>query len=850
MALVAPASKAQNYSLNIVGYAAVTVAPGYSLLANPLNAGVTNGANEVMSILDGEQILTWTGSRFDQVGYDSGFGGWVGADGQTPVKPPSLPPGKGFFFLNPAPTATNLTFVGEVGLAPGSPNCLYLPPGYSLIGSPLPATVNQITNPPVSMPVIDGMSILEWSGTHYLQTGFDSGFGGWVLGDGVTPSVAPPYSIGQGFFFLNPSASPYSWCQRLPSSAKAASPALSVSRVPPTSVQISWPSNFTAGWALMYTTNLASADWQPVSQTAVSSGDALVVLFPFTNSSGFFRLQNAQNYSLNIVGYATVTVAPGYNLLANPLNAGVTNGANEIMSILDGEQILTWTGRGYVQVGYDSGFGGWVGSDGLTPVEPPSLPPGEGFFFLNPAPTATNLTFVGEVNLTNCLSLSPGYSMIGSPLPATVNQITNPPVSVPVIDGMQLLEWSGTHYLTTGFDSGFGGWVGADGQTPSVAPPYSIGQGFFLNNPSASPYSWCPHLPFSTGPALPALSVSRIPPTSVQISWPSNFTAGWTLMCTTNLASANWQPVAQAPVLSGNLLVVSLPMTNLSEFFLLQQNSGGGGGCVFQAAPPTITAGGSSTLSWCPQPGTTYSVSPGPGIVTGGSLVVSPTVTTVYSLTTSNASGLETNNAAVIVNPCGWLQVNKWNVSMNFSYSLAPSASGYTFDVSQSAYVTFNLTRQSGTATDAYYFGFATGVGATINDKEVDATGPRTFTTTEVSSGGTGSPVLNLSTLFLHLTCNSYDFSYNVLVNTTETSDFGVFPGSDGVGSGAITSRPLPGGTNEIFESEHVLAQYPPANAQYFAPSSDLGKAMFSTGTATTSNAGNAFLAWIFTPAP
>lgn len=69
----------------------------------------------------------------------------------------------------------------------------------------------------------------------------------------------------------------------------------------------------------------------------------------------------AQDYSSNIVGYATVTVAPGYNLLANPLNAGVTNGANEIMPILDGELILTYNGRGFDQVGYDSGFGGWVG---------------------------------------------------------------------------------------------------------------------------------------------------------------------------------------------------------------------------------------------------------------------------------------------------------------------------------------------------------------------------------------------------------------------------------------------------------------------------------------------------------
>jgi len=205
------------YSLNIVGYATVTVPPNYSLLANPLSGGATNGANEIMPVIDGELILTWTGSKFSQTGYDSGFGGWVGADGVTPSHPPVLNPGTGFFFFNPG-AATNITFVGTVVPNPGgsqNANQLPLPSNYSLIGSPLPATVAQITNPPVSLPVIDGMLILSWNGSKYVQTGFDSGFGGWVAADGVTPSVAPPYSIGQGFFFFNPGAAT-TWTQSLP----------------------------------------------------------------------------------------------------------------------------------------------------------------------------------------------------------------------------------------------------------------------------------------------------------------------------------------------------------------------------------------------------------------------------------------------------------------------------------------------------------------------------------------------------------------------------------------------------------------------------------------------------------
>lgn len=205
------------YSSNIVGFATVTLPPGYSLLANPLDAGATNGANEIMPILDGEIILTWNGVTLNGVMYDSTAGGWVTSDDATAAQPPSLPPGQGFFFFNPNPSPTNFTFVGQTVPGPSATNCLELPAGYTLIGSPLPAAVDTITNPPVQFPTIDGMSIIQWSGGKYVGTMFDSSAGGWVEMDDTTPSVAPPYSIGQGFFLFNPNGGVVEvWCQRLP----------------------------------------------------------------------------------------------------------------------------------------------------------------------------------------------------------------------------------------------------------------------------------------------------------------------------------------------------------------------------------------------------------------------------------------------------------------------------------------------------------------------------------------------------------------------------------------------------------------------------------------------------------
>jgi hypothetical protein len=213
---------AQNvYSLNVVGYVNVPVPAGYSILGNPLSAGVTNGAGEIMTPIDNSIILTWNGAGYNYVGYDSGNGGWVDAN-SSPTQPPSLPPGKGFFFFNPG-TATTITFVGQVVPSPGVTNAMSLPSGYSLISTPLPVsgtlgTATTTGNPPVpgavNMPVIDNEIILQWNGAGYNYIGYDSGNGGWVDA-ASSPIPAPTITAGKGFFFFNPGTAA-NWLQALP----------------------------------------------------------------------------------------------------------------------------------------------------------------------------------------------------------------------------------------------------------------------------------------------------------------------------------------------------------------------------------------------------------------------------------------------------------------------------------------------------------------------------------------------------------------------------------------------------------------------------------------------------------
>jgi chitodextrinase len=70
----------------------------------------------------------------------------------------------------------------------------------------------------------------------------------------------------------------------------------------------------------------------------------------------------------------------------------------------------------------------------------------------------------------------------------------------------------------------------------------------------------------------------------------------------------------------------------------------------FAANPTSITAGGSSTLSWSVTGATTLSISPVVGIVTGlTQKLVTPLTTTTYVLTATNSGGSTTASATVTV---------------------------------------------------------------------------------------------------------------------------------------------------------------------------------------------------------
>ena len=198
----------------------------------------------------------------------------------------------------------------------------------------------------------------------------------------------------------------------------------------------------------------------------------------------------AQNvYSLNTVGY--VTALPGNNnfiAICNPVtNTSLANTLGNLVqsNLAVNAKVLKWN---YGLVKFDIytrvAFGnGWSPTTGAAA----SLNPGEGVFIQNP--TATNITFVGDVLdakyygiQTN--SLRSGFELTASKQPLT-DSITNLGLNIPLSASPQnkILKWNvGLQKYDIFTRVGFGsGW------SPSV-PTNNVGEGFFTQ--LAAPYSW------------------------------------------------------------------------------------------------------------------------------------------------------------------------------------------------------------------------------------------------------------------------------------------------------------------------------------------------------------------------
>jgi hypothetical protein len=207
-----------------------------------------------------------------------------------------------------------------------------------------------------------------------------------------------------------------------------------------------------------------------------------------------------QVFSVNAVGYVNVTVKPGFNLVANPLEAGATG--NQIGNLArniqgrtvppDATRIFKFRNdlNRFVDALWDETS--WIPAANATEV----IPVGESFFIFSPLTTDMTLTFVGEVKqgtLANPLPL--GFSLKANMVPQAGRANA---FGLPAQDGDRYFQWDAAAQRYRDWVSDEGTWVGPGNQLPDLA----VGEGFLLFR-GTSAGTWTRNFNVNTGVSNP-----------------------------------------------------------------------------------------------------------------------------------------------------------------------------------------------------------------------------------------------------------------------------------------------------------------------------------------------------------
>lgn len=168
------------YSVNAVGYVNLTIPSGFSIIANPLDAGAGNNTVSKLfaSAPEGTTIYKYTGSTFTLNVLD--LGEWSNPN-------ETIEPGEGVFIRIPGSTDATITFVGEVKQGDLSNP---LPAGFSLKSSQVPQSGQLDTV--LGFPAAEGDTIYMFNAASDTYSLHVYDLGEW--------SSAPVPAVGQGFW--------------------------------------------------------------------------------------------------------------------------------------------------------------------------------------------------------------------------------------------------------------------------------------------------------------------------------------------------------------------------------------------------------------------------------------------------------------------------------------------------------------------------------------------------------------------------------------------------------------------------------------------------------------------------
>jgi hypothetical protein len=201
-----------------------------------------------------------------------------------------------------------------------------------------------------------------------------------------------------------------------------------------------------------------------------------LILAALVGAAGVVSSVAQSVYSANAVGYVTLTIPPGFSMIANPLNGSSTTVPSLLGSPPIGTQVYKFdaVAQGYTTVSY---IGFWNPSG---PANAMTLVPGEGIFIRNPASTNFTVTFVGSVPTGNLVNSVPsGYSILSSQVPQAGLLQTDLSFPAAVGDRVYLFD-NVTGYSTRTYLGSF--WTGGE-------PQVAVGQSFFSFKSASASWS-------------------------------------------------------------------------------------------------------------------------------------------------------------------------------------------------------------------------------------------------------------------------------------------------------------------------------------------------------------------------
>jgi hypothetical protein len=179
----------------------------------------------------------------------------------------------------------------------------------------------------------------------------------------------------------------------------------------------------------------------------------------------------AQVYSVNAVGFVTVTIPSGFYIVANPLKAATNTIPVLFAGVPESFTVYKYGATGYLINTFELGV--WS-DDTMT------LVPGEGAWVLNPNTNDLKITFVGEVSqgaLTH--SIPKGFSLQSSEVPQAATLDT---LKFPVAEGDTAYRYNrGGVKGYTILTYELGQW--------SDTPTIEVGEGFWVSKGAATAWA-------------------------------------------------------------------------------------------------------------------------------------------------------------------------------------------------------------------------------------------------------------------------------------------------------------------------------------------------------------------------